>query len=168
MKVAFIYPDNSYGWANLQISPYLEHRGVKIVAKEIVPWNAATTITPLTRIKAKDPDYIFPCYPIGNAMAIMLKDAATLGIPASKFVGMIYTLHGPGVEMAGNAAEGAYGVSYHKMPADYNESSGVKNMIDWYRKVHGSDFSGMEASYVSGWIIALMDCRVIEKALDKV
>jgi branched-chain amino acid transport system substrate-binding protein len=168
MKVAFIFPDCSYGWATLQIMPYLEHRGVQVVAKEIVTWKAATTITPLTRIKAKDPDYIFPCYPIGNAMAIILKDAATLGIPASKFVGMIYTLHGPGIKMAGPAAEGAYGVSYHKMPGDYNEVPGVKMMIDWYKKVHGTDMTGMEASYVSGWIIGMMDCKVIEKTLDKV
>ena len=168
MKVAFIFPDCSYGWATLQIIPYLKYRGVKVVAKEIVPFSAATTITPLSRIKVKDPDYIFPCYPIGNSMAIILKDAATLGIPASKFVGMIYTLHGPGIKMAGKAAEGAYGVSYHKMPGDYNEVPGVKKMVDWYKKVHGTSYTGMEASYASGWIIAMMDCKVIEKTLNKV
>ena len=168
MKVAFIFPDNEYGWANLQIIPYLEYRGVEVVAKEIVPFTAGTTMTPLTRIKAKDPDYIFPCYPIGNSMAVMLKDAATLGIPASKFVGMIYTLHGPGIQMAGKAAEGAYGVSYHKMPGDYKEVPGVKTMIDWYKKVHGADYTGMEAAYVSGWIIGMMNCKVIEKTLEKV
>lgn len=143
---------------------YLTKIGVDFAGLEFVPFGATDTTIELTRLGAKDPDWIF-IHHIASGAVIVLKDAARVGLrEKAEFVICTYGFEESLLDLAPEAVEGVYGeVGGAFGHEDLAGMRLVKEITTKYRP-------GAEAGYVRSKGIALGQCWVegIRLALENV
>ncbi|QLA16637.1 ABC transporter substrate-binding protein [Desulfolutivibrio sulfoxidireducens] len=106
-KVAFVYPDASYGLAPIPAGKaFAKELGYEIVGEENVGLKAMDATAELLRLQKLEPDYTW----IGGttqSTAVIMKDAQKLGMKTVFFTN-IWGSDENLVKLAGDAAEGSY------------------------------------------------------------
>jgi branched-chain amino acid transport system substrate-binding protein len=113
----------------------------------------------LTRIKAMDPDVLY-ISSTPAPTALIIQNARDLGLDsviASGHAGYTSVL----VELAGNDAEGVYGVFPTVSWGD--DVSGMDKVIEYCEKNHPDD-SG-NGDYITGWAQSLIMAKIVETAV---
>jgi branched-chain amino acid transport system substrate-binding protein len=172
-RIAMMYYDGPFGRSMLWGAPeYAKSKGVEIVADEPVAPMPVDTTSQLLRIKEAKADFIVANV-LGSQAAVLLKDKKRLGIDIpfgictdSDAVEM--------VELAGDAAEGAYftGNSY---PTWDESRPSIKWMNENYRKyMKGKPGYDVEKRpypdmvWYIGWLIGTMMEESLRLAMEKV
>lgn len=108
-RVAFIYPDHPYGLSPIEAGKqYAEELGFEIVGEENVSLKAMDATTQLLALQKKAPDF---CWIGGTtpSTSVILKDAKKLSMETTFFVN-IWGNDESLIDLAGDAAEGVYGL----------------------------------------------------------
>ena len=82
MRVALLYPDNSFGRAMLDRFPeWAKENGIEIVAEQIAPMMPTDITGELISIKRAEPDYVLTRF-LASAMKVVLRDRLSVGLTA--------------------------------------------------------------------------------------
>ncbi len=150
-KVAFIYPNHGFGKAPIEAGrQYAKELGIELVHEEIIPAPVQDVTSNLLSMQKKNPDYAYVQTTVAPC-ANLLKDAKKLGIKTIFFLGN-YGMTEALPKLAGDAAEGVYGMATH---AAYGEKvKGMKALLDWNKK--NSPKAERDTVYVRGWAYGLV------------
>ncbi len=162
-RMALIYNDSSYGRAPVEAAEkYAPVIGIDLVGKEIVGLQDLEATSQLLRIKEARADFVF-IQETFTATATVLKDAKKLDMGNVTFFGNIYGTGQKVVELAGEAAEGYFGVM--AFPLWDEEGEGVAFARELNAKYH-PDVNYREPQYITGVVNAMIMQRAIEIALE--
>lgn len=150
-KVAFIYPNHGFGKAPIEAGRrYAKELGIDLVHEEIIPAPVQDVTSNLLSMQRKNPDYAYVQTTVAPC-ANLLKDAKKLGIKTIFFLGN-YGMTEALPKLAGDAAEGVYGMATH---AAYGEDvKGMKQILAWDKKHPSKD--QRDTVYVRGWSYGLV------------
>jgi branched-chain amino acid transport system substrate-binding protein len=162
-RVVILYPDNEYGRGPVNMvrqSGEAEKLGISIETIEF-PYDAQDITAQLLRTKALDPDLVFVQGSTPQVL-VALRDAAKVGLPASKFAGNSYSL-GPAIpQQLGAAAEGYRGLVIF---SDFGSEIPAMEQIDQFMKKN--DVAKKDIFYMRGWFEGIVMARAIEAAVAK-
>jgi branched-chain amino acid transport system substrate-binding protein len=118
-KIVYLAADNPGGRDPVPtlhaLAPKLGIEGAAEVKLAIT----AVDVSPyLLQIQQIDPDFVI-FHAAGRTPALVLKEAAKLGIPREKFISFVWGFSEDELNLAGAAAEGYHGVSYTAFPNDH-------------------------------------------------
>ena len=168
-KVGYLRWDHPYGFSQAVVgNKYCEDQGwFKKVGEEIVPMGALDVTTQLTRLAAKEPDFIVTS--VLTTMSVALKNAKKMGIlDKVQFVAAIYDTGKPYVKAAGETSEGLLGVFGCALTNETN-LSGIKTMTEVFKKYHAPKTEiEDEFSYIVGWLISDTTIEATRMAIKKV
>ncbi|MFH1479755.1 MAG: ABC transporter substrate-binding protein [Pseudomonadota bacterium] len=168
-KVGYLRWDHPYGFSQAIIgNKYCEQQGwLKKIGEEIVPMGALNVTTQLTRLAAKNPDFIVTS--VLSSMSVALKDAKKMGLlDKIQFVAAVYDTGRPYLKAAGEAAEGVLGIFGC---AFTNETTlpGISLMTKVFQKYHAPKTEiEDEFSYIVGWLISDTTIEATKRAIKKV
>jgi len=161
---AFIHADNEYGRApvrNATEQKMPEKLGLKVLGDVEYP-GASPDFTPqLLRIKEMNPDYIYIQDSVNNAIKV-LRDAAKVGVPASKFIANCYDFSPLIPQTAGKNAEGFKALQIN---ADWGEDIPAMKEILEFAKNH--KIAKEDTYYVKGWVEGKLIHESIGRVLKK-
>jgi branched-chain amino acid transport system substrate-binding protein len=146
-KIAYLYPDNTYGRAILGTSKdYAEKIGVDIAKDQVINWPTKDATVQLTNMNRENPDFAYITSTAMNG-AVILKNAKALGLNTI-FISNIRNFEESLIELSGGAAEGTYGV--HPIAPYGAPVPGMKKVVESHEKWHPGD-KGTNV-YVEGWV----------------
>ena len=158
-KVAFIYADNSYGRAPIEVGrAYAKEVGVDLVDEQIVPTSFTDATSQLLTMKTKDPDF---AYINTNTqwVPVILKDSYKLGLKTKYFINN-YGIDERTPKLAGDAAEGVMGI---QDVAYWGENvPGMKTLMEVHAKNHPSETPN--SPYMRGWLWVIMAVEALKRA----
>jgi len=164
-KIAFLHLDSTYGRSFLAGIPYIKSLGIEIGPKLVIPARPITVNTELTKMKKANPDAIIVISTASGVSAV-LKDAKKLGIPASRFVGNFGNILN--IEAVGHYADGMRAFLQFATIDESQRFPGVKVAIDWIREYGETPKPLTKVAWTQGWLIGMLNCEAIDKALDVV
>lgn len=148
-SVAFIYNDTGFGR-----SPFFpdgenaaKKLGVALVDKQVVDLKALDATAQMLNLKKSGAEYaiIQETY---MATSTILKDAKKNGL-TTKFIGLNWTFDKPLIKLAGDAADGFYGVSPFAF-WDETNVEGIKLIREINKKYH-PEIKEREINYIQGF-----------------
>jgi len=158
-RVAFIYADNAYGRAPIEVGrAYAQQIGVDLVDEEIIPTVVTDVTSQLLTMQKKDPDF---AYINTNTqwVPVVLKDSYKLGLK-TKYVVNNYGIDERTPKLAGEAAEGVMGI---QDVAYWGENvPGMKTLTDFHQKHHPNDIHA--SPYVRGWMWTILAVEALKRA----
>lgn len=158
---AFIHADIEYGRGpvrNALEKKIPEKLGLKVLGDIEYP-GASPDFTPqLLRIKELNPDYIYIQDSVNNTIKV-LRDAAKVGVPSSKFIANCYNFSHLIPESAGKGAEGFKALQIN---ADWGEDSPLTKEIQEFAKTH--KIAKDDTYYVKGWV----EGKIIHESISRV
>jgi branched-chain amino acid transport system substrate-binding protein len=158
-KVAFIYADNSYGRAPIEVGrAYAKEIGVDLVDEQIVPTSFTDATSQLLTMKGKDPDF---AYINTNTqwVPVILKDSHKLGLKTKYFINN-YGIDERTPKLAGDAAEGVMGI---QDVAYWGENvPGMKTLMEVHNKLHPGETPN--SPYMRGWLWVILTVEAIKRA----
>ena len=158
-KVAFIYADNSYGRAPIEVGrAYAKEIGVDLVDEQIVPTSFTDATSQLLTMKGKDPDF---AYINTNTqwVPVILKDSHKLGLKTKYFINN-YGIDERTPKLAGDAAEGVLGI---QDVAYWGENvPGMKILMEVHNKLHPGETPN--SPYMRGWLWVILTVEAIKRA----
>ena len=158
-RVAFIYADNAYGRAPIEVGrAYSQQIGVELVDEEIIPTVVTDVTSQLLTMQKKDPDF---AYINTNTqwVPVVLKDSYKLGLK-TKYVVNNYGIDERTPKLAGEAAEGVMGI---QDVAYWGENvPGMKTLTDFHQKHHPNDTHA--SPYVRGWMWTILAVEALKRA----
>jgi branched-chain amino acid transport system substrate-binding protein len=158
---AFIHADNEYGRGpvrNALEKKIPEKLGLKVLGDIEYP-GASPDFTPqLLRVKELNPDYVYIQDSVNNTIKV-LRDAAKVGIPASKFIANCYNFSHLIPETAGQGAEGFKALQIN---ADWGEDIPLMKEILEFAKTH--KIAKDDTYYVKGWV----EGKIIHESIGRV
>jgi len=161
---AFIHADIEYGRApcrNAVEQKIPEKLGLKVLGDIEYP-GASPDLTPqLLRIKELNPDYVYIQDSVNNCVKV-LRDAAKVGVPASKFIGNNYDFSHIVPETLGKDAEGFKAIQIN---ADWGENIPMMKEIEEYSKKH--QIEKKDTYFMKGWVQGKIINEVITRVLRK-
>jgi branched-chain amino acid transport system substrate-binding protein len=161
---AFLHADIEYGRAPVRNAMELkapEKLGLKIVGDVEYP-GASPDFTPqLLRIKELNPDYVYIQDSVNNTVKI-LRDAAKVGVPASKFMGNCYNFS---AIIPGTLGKEAEGFKALQINADWGENIPLMKEIEEFAKTH--EVAKKDTYYVKGWIQGKIIHECVSRVLRK-
>jgi branched-chain amino acid transport system substrate-binding protein len=161
---AFIHADIEYGRApcrNAVEQKIPEKLGLKVLGDIEYP-GASPDLTPqLLRIKELNPDYVYLQDSVNNCVKV-LRDAAKVGVPASKFIGNNYDFSHIIPETLGKDAEGFKAIQIN---ADWGENIPMMKEIEEYSKKH--TIAKKDTYYTKGWVQGKIIHEVVTRVLKK-
>jgi len=167
-KVAYLRWDHPYGFSQAVTgNEHCEKQGwFKKVGEEIVPMGALDVKTQLTRLAAKEPDFIVTS--VLSTMSVALKNAKIMGLDKIQFVPAIYDTGKPYMKAAGEASEGLVGIFGCALTNDIH-LPGIKTMVRAFGKYHAPKTEiEDELSYIVGWLISDTTIEAAKRAIKKV
>ena len=162
-RVVILHPDNEYGRAPVAIvrqSGEAERLGLSLETIEF-PFDAQDITAQLLRIKALEPDLVFVQ---GSTPQVLtaLRDAAKVGMPASKFAGGANSL-GPAIpQQLGAAAEG-----YRAIVVFSDFGSEIPAMQQIRQFMVKNEVAKKDVFYMRGWFEGIVMAKAIEAAVVK-
>ena len=161
---AFIHADIEYGRApcrNAVEQKIPEKLGLKVLGDIEYP-GASPDLTPqLLRIKELNPDYVYLQDSVNNCIKV-LRDAAKVGVPASKFIGNNYDFSHIIPGTLGKDAEGFKAIQIN---ADWGENIPMMKEIEEYSKKH--TIAKKDTYYTKGWVQGKIIHEVTTRVLKK-
>ena len=158
-KIAYIYPDNTYGRDILDACKmYAKQIGVDVVNDQVVNWPTKDATVQLTNMKRDNPDYAYITSTAMNG-AVILKNAKALDIK-TKFISNIRNFEESLIDLSGGAAEGTYGVN--PIAAYGSNVPGMKKVVESHEKWHPGE-KGTNV-YVEGWVNILAVAEALKMA----
>jgi branched-chain amino acid transport system substrate-binding protein len=160
-NVVILHPDNEYGRGPVGVirkSGEVERLGLTLETIEF-PYDAQDLTAQLLRVKASDPDLVFVQ---GSTPQVLgaLRDAAKVGVPASKFAGGANSL-GPAIpEQLGSAAEGYRALVVF---SDFGSEIPAMEQINQFMKKN--EVAKKDVFYMRGWFGGIVMARAIEAAI---
>jgi len=158
-KVAFIYADNSYGRAPIEVGrAYAKEIGVDLVDEQIVPTSFTDATSQLLTMKGKDPDF---AYINTNTqwVPLILKDSHKLGLKTKYFINN-YGIDERTPKLAGDSAEGVMGI---QDVAYWGENvPGMKTLMEVHNRLHPGETPN--SPYMRGWLWVIMTVEAIKRA----
>ena len=159
-----MHPDNEYGRSPTNVirkSGVIEKAGMSLLDTVEFSYDAQDITAQMLRVKAKNPDLVY-LQASTPQIILALRDAAKVGLPASKFIGNVFT-NSPAVpEQLGVNAEG---FRILQMNADFGSDIAAMKLINAYKaknKLEKEDFP-----YMKGWMEGVVMARAIELAIEK-
>jgi len=147
--VAFIYNDTGFGR-----SPFFpdgenaaKKLGIQLVDKQVVDLKALDATAQMLNLKKSGAEYAI-VQETYMATATILKDAKKNGL-TTKFIGLNWTFDKPVIKLAGDAANGFYGVSPFAFWSDMN-IEGIKFLRELNKKYH-PNVADREVNYIQGF-----------------
>jgi branched-chain amino acid transport system substrate-binding protein len=163
-NLVIMHADNEYGRAPTTVvrkSGLIEKAGVKLVDTVEFPYDAQDLTAQMLRVKAKNPDMIYVQSSTPQVLVI-LRDAAKVGIPASKFVGNIYNISPAIPEQLGAAAEGFRAIQIY---SDYGSDIPAMKDINAFKAKN--EVAKQDVYYMKGWFEGIVMAKSIENAIAK-
>jgi len=161
---AFLHADIEYGRAPVKNAVEVkapERLGLTIVGDVEYP-GASPDFTPqLLRIKELNPDYVYIQDSVNNTVKI-LRDAAKVGVPASKFIGNCYNFSHI---IPGTLGKDAEGFKALQINADWGENIPLMKEIEEFAKTH--EVAKKDTYYVKGWIQGRIIHECVSRVLKK-
>jgi len=161
---AFIHADIEYGRApvrNAMEQKVPEKLGLKVLA-DIEYAGGSPDLTPqLLRIKELNPDYVYVQDSAGNTIKI-LRDAAKVGVPSSKFFGNNYNFQHI---IPGTLGKDAEGFKALQINADWGENIPMIKEIEEFSKKH--EVAKKDAYYTKGWVQGKIIHECVSRVLKK-
>lgn len=147
--VAFIYNDTGFGR-----SPFFpdgeeaaKKLGIQLVDKQVVDLKALDATAQMLNLKKSGAEYAI-VQQTYMATSTILKDAKKNGL-TTKFIGLNWTFDKPLIKLAGDAANGFYGVSPFAF-WDETNVEGIKLLREINKKYH-PNIAEREINYVQGF-----------------
>jgi branched-chain amino acid transport system substrate-binding protein len=163
-KIAYLYPDNTYGRDILDACKmYAKEIGVDVVNDQVVNWPTKDATVQLTNMKRDEPDFAYITSTAMNG-AVILKNAKALDVK-TKFISNIRNFEESLIDLSGGAAEGTYGVN--PIAAYGSDVPGMKKVVETHEKLHPGE-KGTNV-YVEGWVNILSVAealKIADKAKD--
>ena len=158
-RVAFIYADNAYGRAPIEVGrQYAKEIGVDLVDEEIIPTVLTDATSQLLTMKQKDPDFVY-INTNTQWVPVVLKDSYKLGLK-TKYVGNNYGIDERTPALAREAAEGVMGIQDVAYWGD--NVPGMKTLMEFHQKHHPNDTHN--SPYMRGWLWTIMAAEAIKRA----
>ena len=155
--MAFIYADNSYGRAPIEVGrAYAKEIGVDLVDEQIVPTSFTDATSQLLTMKGKDPDF---AYINTNTqwVPVILKDSHKLGLKTKYFINN-YGIDERTPKLAGDAAEGVLGI---QDVAYWGENvPGMKTLMEVHNRLHPGETPN--SPYMRGWLWVILTVEALE------
>jgi branched-chain amino acid transport system substrate-binding protein len=160
-RVVILHPDNEYGRGPVGVvrqSGEAERLGLTLETIEFA-YDAQDITAQLLRIKASDPDLVFVQGSTPQVL-VALRDAAKVGMPASKFAGSANSL-GPAIpQQLGAAAEG-----YRALVVFSDFGSDIPAMEQIGQFMKKNEIAKRDVFYMRGWFEGIVMARAIEAAV---
>jgi len=162
--VIIMHPDNEYGRAPTTVvrqSGIIEKLGLTLADTIEFPYDAQDITAQMLRVKARNPDMIY-VQASTPQLIVALRDAAKVGLPATKFIGNVYNISPAIPEQLGAAAEGFRAIQIY---ADFgSDIPAMKDIIAFKarNKVEKED-----VYYMKGWLEGIAIASAIEAAVAK-
>ena len=164
-KMAMHLLNNPTGYGALDAAKAMaDELGIEIVATEE---HAATTISEmesLTRVKALNPDVLYisstpqpTSIIIQNAVQLGMYPGLTIGCGHASFTSVL-------VELAGDDAEGVYGVFPTVNWGD--DVPAMAKMTEYCQQYHAEDYGNMD--YITSWAEGLIVAEILRLAIENV
>lgn len=160
---AFLHADVEYGRGpvrNALEAKVPEKFGLKVLGDLEYPGTAPDFSSQLLRIKELNPDYVYIQDSVNNTIKI-LRDAAKVGVPASKFIGNCYNFS----HLIAETGKSAEGFKALQINADWGEDIPLMKEINEFAKTH--NIAKKDTYYVKGWVQGKIIHEAVTKALKK-
>lgn len=165
-KVAYVYIDIAYGKEPIPVfQNYAEELGFKL---ELVPVPAPglEQKSIWLQIRQMRPDYVY-LQGWGAMNAVSLKEAAAVGFPREKMIGIWWSSQDSDVQAAGPAAKGYKGLSFHGASKDLGLLKDLKTyLVDKGKASNGGKHYG-EIGYLRGAMNAMFTVEALRAAQAK-
>jgi len=166
-RVGFIQLDTAMARAELpgKVPDYAKSIGVEWVGTEWLPYAVTESTVELKRLAEKGADWIFVCHVAGGGAPVVLKDAVRLGLKDKiKFAIVHWGFDETFPKVAGEAAEGVYGMLTSALPSE--DIPGVRLA----REIAARYRPGFEPTivYLAGIPIGMVMVEGVKRALEKV
>ena len=161
---AFLHADVEYGRGpvrNAIEAKIPEKLNLKVLADIEYPGASPDLTSYLLRINELNPDYIYIQDSVNNTLKI-LRDAAKVGVPASKFISNCYNFSHLIIETAGKDAEGFKALQIN---ADWGEDIPIMKEILEFGKTQ--KIAKEDTYYVKGWVEGKIIHEAVSRALKK-
>jgi len=172
-KIVFIYPDHPYGRAPIPAGKaYAQELGFEVGADQIVALTALEARSQVAAVRAFGAHFAW----IGgttNSASVIVRDAKAAGL-TTRFVVNVWGFDENMIKLIGRDAEGVLATTPHIYYGESPASPGMRKMFDALRRFHnrqpnftwGTTDTPFIASYVRGWLNALMLRRALEVVVD--
>ncbi len=170
MKLGLLLWDTAFGKSSdmPELYSYLkDDLGVEVLPPIFFPFEIKDFTPQLMRVKGQEADLIF-MQALAGQYAMLAKDARRLGIsPKTPLMSTLWCLSEKYIELAGDAAEGTYGIWHWNIaPSDDNPSNPVvKKLRDAMEKYRGSRY--YDINYFQGWMGQYINQHIIELTISK-
>lgn len=164
-NVVIMHPDNEYGRGPVNVvrqSGIIEKLGLNLVDTIEFPYDAQDITAQMLRVKAKNPDMIYVQSTTQN-MIVALRDAAKIGIPASKFIGNVYNISPTIPTQLGDKAEGFRVIQAY---SDFGSDIAAMKEIKQF-EARGNEIQKRDVYYMKGWLEGGVMAKAIEAAIQK-
>ena len=135
-----------------------EKLNLKVLGDIEYPGASPDLTSYLLRINELNPDYVYIQDSVNNTLKI-LRDAAKVGVPASKFISNCYNFSHLITETAGKDAEGFKALQIN---ADWGEDIPIMKEILEFGKTH--KIAKEDTYYVKGWVQG----KIIHESVSRV
>jgi ABC-type branched-subunit amino acid transport system substrate-binding protein len=170
MKLGLLLWDTAYGKSSdiPELYNYLkEDLGIEVLPTVFFPYEIKDFTPQLMRVKSEGADLIFQ-QALAAQYAMLTKDAQRLGVtPKAALMSTLWCLSEKYIELAGNAAEGAYGIWHWNIaPGDDIPSNPVvRKLRDAMEKYRGNRY--YDINYFQGWMGQYINQHLIELTISK-
>ncbi len=163
-KVVLMHGDNEYGRGPVTVvrkSGEIEKMGLELVDAIEFKYDAQDLTAQLLRVKSKKPDVIYIQSSTPQTLVI-LRDAAKVGLPPTKFIGNMYNISPTIPQQLGAAAEGFRAIQIY---ADYGaDIPAMKEILTFKAK---NEVAKQDVYYMKGWLEGKVMAAGIENAIKK-
>ena len=163
--VVLMHGDNEYGRGPVNVvrkSGVIETLKLQLVDTVEFRFDTQDVTAQLLRIKTRSPDLIYVQASTPQVLVI-LRDAAKVGIPASRFMGNLYNISPTIPEQLGASANGFRAIQAY---ADFGADIPAMRQVDAY-KAAGGEIEKKDLYYMKGWLKGIAIAAAVEQALTK-
>jgi branched-chain amino acid transport system substrate-binding protein len=163
--VALMHGDNEYGRGPVNVvrkSGIIEKLKLQLVDQVEFRFDTQDVTAQLLRLKSRNPDLIYVQASTPQVLVI-LRDAAKVGIPSSRFMGNLYNISPTIPEQLGGSANGFRAIEAY---AEFGSAIPAMKQIEKY-KAAGGEVEKPDIYYMKGWLKGIAIAAAIEGAIKK-
>jgi branched-chain amino acid transport system substrate-binding protein len=163
-RVTLMHGDNEYGRGPVNVvrkSGAIEKLGLELVDTIEFKYDAQDLTAQLLRVKSKNPDVIYIQSSTPQTLVI-LRDAAKVGLPATKFIVNMYNVSPAIPQQLGPAAEGFRAIQIY---ADYGADIPATKEIKQFKAKN--QVAKEDVYYMKGWLEGKVIAAAVENAIKK-
>ena len=163
--VVLMHGDNEYGRGPVNVvrkSGIVETLKLQLIDTVEFRFDTQDVTAQLLRIKTRNPDLIYVQASTPQVLVI-LRDAAKVGIPASRFMGNLYNISPTIPEQLGSSANGFRAIQAY---ADFGADIPAMKQIDTY-KASGGEVEKKDLYYMKGWLKGIAIATAVEQTVKK-